>query len=416
MGGVERNPGDIEAEKLVMDQQVRLAERLDLVMRVASHLSHEFNNQLLVVRNCLDFIRADKTLPSAVIGDLEQLSMAASRMESLARRMQDIGRRSTVEPRSTSLNLCLSEVVEILKRIAGSGVQLIVELDPAFPEVRLDVAQMHQALLALILQSAEASLGVGKLTLSSKVIEITEEHPERGVVPQAGTYALVSVADDGEWMDLERLASVIDPLYASRVDMKGLDIGLSLVHRFARRHAGGFVFQRQADRGSIYKVFLPVCASGLVMNGAPPRVAASNSVAVREVVTSSSVRGEKPSVLVVDDEDSVRAIVVRMLVEGGCEVRETASGAEVIPMLRKHPVDVVITDIVMPDKEGIEICREIRKEFPGKKIIAMSGARGGATYLTIAEKLGADLTLAKPFSGQDLLAALRAVLGSKEKS
>lgn len=118
------------------------------------------------------------------------------------------------------------------------------------------------------------------------------------------------------------------------------------------------------------------------------------------------------TILVIDDEPQLRGMVKQMLEQEGYAVVEAHNGDEGLRVFRQSPADVVITDIVMPEKEGIETIRELRRDFPGVKIIAMSG--GGrldsGEYLHFALKLGAARILRKPFRRQELLETVRAVL------
>ncbi len=119
-----------------------------------------------------------------------------------------------------------------------------------------------------------------------------------------------------------------------------------------------------------------------------------------------------PHILVIDDERPVRAVLRQMLEKEGYEVEEAPDGAVGMKLLHDHLHDLIITDLFMPEKEGIETMIEVRRHFPQVKIIAMSGGgRAGALdFLPMAESFGALRTLAKPFERRELLEAVRAVL------
>jgi CheY-like chemotaxis protein len=119
-------------------------------------------------------------------------------------------------------------------------------------------------------------------------------------------------------------------------------------------------------------------------------------------------------VLVIDDDEQVRALLYEILDRAGFAVIEASNGVEGLKLYRSQPVDLVITDLVMPEKEGVETIMELRSQFPNTRIIAISGGQraGARDYLPIAARLGAHRTVAKPFSRQEILEAVRETLAA----
>ena len=126
--------------------------------------------------------------------------------------------------------------------------------------------------------------------------------------------------------------------------------------------------------------------------------------AVREVLV--------PNILLVEDDLQVRSFLKALLTRAGYDVREAGNGAEALRACGELPPDLVITDLIMPEKEGLETIIELRRDYPGVRIIAISG--GGRNppqdYLTVAERFGARRTLSKPFSSDEILRAVDEVL------
>ena len=118
-------------------------------------------------------------------------------------------------------------------------------------------------------------------------------------------------------------------------------------------------------------------------------------------------------ILIIDDDERVRTMIRQMLERAGYETIEAPDGKVAAGIYRRTPPDLIVTDIIMPEREGLEIITELRREHPNIKIIAISGGGrvSGVDYLDLAKKLGADRTLAKPFHQEELLDAVRTLLG-----
>lgn len=396
-----------EKDSLIVAQQLRVAQQAEAMGALAGGVAHDFNNHLLVIKNCAEFLMEDLAGNANAMRDLGQISQAVDRAEALTRQLLALSRRQAMEMMDLSVNEVVGDMAKTLQRALGAGFTMKLDLAGELSMTRADPGQVQQIVLMLMLNAKDTMGGQGAITVSTRDVEIDARHKDMSRVPNAGRYVSISVSDNGKSVDTLALSRVIDPFYAAEASASGKGVGLAQVFRIARQHAGGFAIEARATGGTEYRIFLPASAAKV----APATSPAVSAPPVSPRVEGSSVsKADAAVVLVVDDDDAVRAIVIRMLEDVGHRVIEAASGKDVMKILRAQHVDLVLTDIVMPDKEGIEICREIRREFPNKKVVAMSGAKGGTTYLTIAEKMGADYTLSKPFSVADLVEVVNKAL------
>jgi two-component system cell cycle sensor histidine kinase/response regulator CckA len=371
--------------------QLARAQKMDAVGRLAGGVAHDFNNLLGVIRGHADLLALE--LPDGHPGRtrLDQIQKSTDRAAGLARQLLAFGRKQTLRLALLRLEAVVVEAEKMLRRVIGEDVELGVDLEPGLPPVLADSLQIEQVLLNLAVNARDAMPGGGRL--SFKVASEITQGARRRVV--------LSVADTGCGMDEETLGHIFEPFFTTKEVGKGMGLGLASVYGIVSQLGGEIQVSSTPGEGTTFRIFLPAVEGVSDVAPAPPK--------------SRAGKGGGEVVLVVEDEDGLRGLIVELLESLGYRVLQAARGAEALEIARRHPgrIDLLLTDVVMPGQNGRELARQLRGLRPEIRVVMMSGyatdALAGENGMPAATRL-----LNKPFSQEDLASTLREALLADE--
>lgn len=375
------------------EDQLRHAQKMDAIGRLAGGVAHDFNNVLTVIQTLSSFLEEDLP-PGNQREDAIEISRAAQRASGITRQLLTLSRHSIVEPASLNLAEVVSTFTTMLRRLVGERVSVVIR-NGDVPAVVADRGQIEQVLMNLAVNARDAMPDGGRLTIETKVMEIDEEGAAiRGL--RIGRYVVLKVTDSGAGMDEETKRRIFDPFFTTKVAGKGTGLGLSIVHGIVTQAGGTISVYSELGHGSTFRIHLPV-AEDVVAVPVPKSVAPPRTL---PAVTT----------LVVDDQREIRAVATRILQEAGCRVLEAATADEARQLCVSHdgPIDVVVLDVVLSDSRGDRLVEELRELRPSIATVMMSGYPAGA--LTPSGGVPRDL-LAKPFTPTELRGAVARVLG-----
>ena len=399
-----------QAERAKMERQLQQSQRLENLGELAGGLAHDFNNLLAVISNYAAFVSAEVakggsqvSLP-AVHEDVLQIQRAAERAADLTRQLLAFGCRDGVQPRPLNLNEVVKGVEQLLIRTLGAHVVLTTSMDPDLCAVLADPGQIEQVLVTLAVNAGDAMPAGGTLTLTTATTDIDATDPasRTGVVP--GRYACLKVSDTGAGMTREVIDRAFEPFFTTKSKGEGTGLGLASVYGIITQARGHVRVYSEPGIGTTFTILLPATGHDAV----PARAPASASA-------SASGSGTGETILVVEDEPAMREVTRRILSRDGYQVITAANGREAIQVATNHDggIDVLVTDIVMPQMLGQEAADRIRALQPGVKVLFMSGyTRGVLDSKGIA---AGDVNLIeKPFTEESLLTRLRKVIASED--
>ncbi|HEU5073154.1 MAG TPA: response regulator [Polyangiaceae bacterium] len=385
-------------ERRKMELQMRAAQRLEAVGRLAGGVAHDFNNVLSVVQSYAQFVRDRVAGDQVATDDVDVILDAAKRAAKLTAQLLAFGRGQVQSLRVMSLNDIVADVQRLLQRLIGEDVDLAVHLEPNLPPVEVDPTHMEQVLVNLVVNARDAMPRGGKLTIETGRVTLDESFgAPPGVRVPPGDYVALVVSDTGHGMDEETQQHVFEPFFTTKLKEGGTGLGLSTVFGIVKQ-CGGFIWvYSEPGEGTSFKVHLPVVSQPLTS-------------AVASKVAPQSLAGTE-TVLVVEDEEMVRKAVCRLLRDAGYTVLEAANAEEARRIARTHygAIELVLTDIVMPDVSGPDLAREIGGVHPDAQVVYMSGYTGHAMVHRARVGEGATF-LQKPFSSEQLLGKLRLAL------
>lgn len=382
------------------EEQLRHAQRLEALGRLAGGVAHEVNNMMMVVLGFADLLAQAKELTEEHRGELGQITAAAERAAAVSRQLLAYGRQQVLRPTAVDINQLVTRVVGLVRPLIAATVSIRTELgDLAGNGVYADGGQIEQALLNLALNARDAMANGGELQITTEVGRVAPELAtyHLGFELPSQPYVLLTVADGGTGMDAETLAHAFDPFFTTKPMGKGTGLGLATVYGIVKQ-SGGYVWaDSDPGRGTTVTICLPAVHLQRV----------SGPLDEPAVVAASSAR-----VLVVDDEPSIRQLSARMLERLGYAAEEAGDASQALERIQACTPDVVLVDVMMPGMSGRELREHVLATRPDLPVVMMSG-HPSAELLEAELKNGDNHWLAKPFTISTLAATLRDALAAR---
>jgi len=377
-----------------LEEQVAHTEKMDAVGRLAGGIAGDFNNVLTVISGYAELLRGEVPVTSPIRRFADEIIYAGERAATLTRHLLAFSRGPGVEPRPLDLNAVISGMEPMLRRLLGQSVELILLPGLGVGRVQADPAQIEQVIANLAANSRDAMPKGGKLVIETDNVEIEQAGSDNLGVPP-GSYVMLAVSDTGVGMSPETRSRLFEPFFTTKDPGKGSGLGLATVYGVVKQCEGQITVYSQPGCGTIFEIYLP-----WAREAAAPRPRAL------------SPKGSE-TVLVVEDEEGVRQVVCAVLRSNGYEVLEAGNGPTALAAYEKnaHKIDIVLTDIVMPQMDGLDLGRELSLRAPGLKILYMSGYRDIA--LNGAAGGPSKPFLHKPFTPDILLSKVREVLDAE---
>lgn len=393
-------------ERQDLQEQLRQSQKMEAIGRMAGGVAHDFNNLLTAVAGYAQLAHEDLEAleddPSALANlrrDLEAIGHAAERATSITAQLLAFSRRQVLQPRLLKLNETLEEMDKMLRRLIGSHIELVASLDPHCDLVKVDPVQVQQVLINLVLNSRDAMPNGGEIRVETMNLELTEGHAVPYDVVQPGRYVLLSVADNGFGMDERTQAHLFEPFFTTKEEGKGTGLGLSTVYGIIKQTGAYIEVDSELGEGTTFKIYFPAANPDEVQESGDTRQ-----------TQTPHLRGDE-TVLLVEDEAMVRELASRVLNRHGYLVLEAESGADALETCRRHegPIDILVTDVVMPGMNGSELAGRIANIIPDAAVLFVSGYTGGALVEHGVLQDGTHF-LQKPFSPHRFVRKVREVL------
>ena len=381
----------------LLETQLRQSQKMEAVGRLAGGVAHDFNNLLTVIRANADFVHADLAPDDVRRGDVEEIRKAADRAAALTRQLLVFSRRGVVQPKALSLNDVAAGMEQMLGRMIGEDVVLASVLAPKLSAVRADQGQMEQVLLNLVVNARDAMADGGAIMITTENVALGDDAAGWPMPVKRGDYALITVSDTGSGMSDEVQAHIFEPFFTTKESGKGTGLGLSTVYGIVEQMEGSIRVRSQLGRGTSFAIYLPAIA------GTVPEIPA-------ELPPSERLHSGE-TILLVEDEPAVRRLARRALESHGFQILEAGSGPEALVICEKHgdEVDLLLTDVVMPQMSGVELAARLTAVRRGLRVLYMSGY----TEDTLGQRgvLSPETAfINKPFTPASLREAVRAVL------
>ena len=383
------------------EEQFRQSQKMEAIGSLAGGVAHDFNNLLSVILGYSDMLLTTQDQGTeSILQDIQVIKTAAERAADLTRQLLAFGRKQIMKPRVTDLNDTISQIDRIIRRIIGEDIDLrVIPADGLWP-VRVDPGQIEQVIINLIVNARDAMPTGGTLVVETANVELDDRYAAEHVGVAPGPYVMLGVSDSGCGMDKQTQARIFDPFFTTKETGKGTGLGLSTVFGIVKQSQGNIWLYSEPNKGTTFKVYIPRTSEA---PEAAPLVAVAPPVG----------RGE--TVLIVEDEPEVRALLRRALVQNGYSVIEANDPTDAVKHCQEASgeIDLMITDVVMPGMSGPQLVEEIGTAQPQLKVLYISGY----TSSTIVHHGVLDAGVAflqKPIIPDALLTRVRGLLDSDQ--
>jgi PAS domain S-box-containing protein len=392
-----------EEAQAQLEEQLRQAQKMETVGRLAGGVAHDFNNMLTAILGFAELLLLRFEVDEGAHKYVEQIKNAAERAASLTNQLLAFSRKQMLQPKIFNLNTLVVNIEKMLHRLIGEHIELVILLDPHLGQVEADPAQIDQVLMNLAVNARDAMPHGGKLTIETKNVCLDEAYARQYVEVIPGPYVMLAVTDTGMGMDKETQAHLFEPFFTTKEVGKGTGLGLATIYGIVRQSDGHIWVYSEVGQGTTFKIHLPRLEETIQTETQPP--------------PTTEFQGGDETILVVEDAEMVSNLVKNILTESGYTVLTASNGAEALRVCQEHsePIHLLLTDVVMPGMSGRELAEKVTLLRPEIKILYMSGhADDTIVHHGLLEPGIAFLQ--KPFSTTALTHQLREVLNTASVS
>jgi len=383
-----------------LEERLRLGQRLEAVGRLAGGVAHDFNNFLTAILGYCDLLALRLGDEHPLLREVGEIRRAGRRAAGLIEQLLAFSRRQVIAPRVLDLNTIAADASRLIRRLIGEDVELQCRLAPEPLLVEADPSQLEQVLLNLAANARDAMPSGGRLVLTTERRRLDSARPGDMFEVEPGEYCRIIVTDSGEGMDPETLAHLFEPFYTTKQVGRGTGLGLASVYGVIKQNRGYIWVESAPGEGAKFEIYLPWARSALQ---AEPEAPAESGLAGRPA--------REATILLVEDEDSVRSLIREVLTGRGYRVLEAGNAAWAIERSAGHPgrIDLLVTDLVMPGVQGDSLARGLARDRPGLAVLYISGYTESALTQRGVLQEGHRL-LRKPFTPDELVAAVAEAL------
>jgi PAS domain S-box-containing protein len=392
------NARDI-TDRRKLEEQLRHAQKMEAVGQLAGGIAHDFNNLLTAILGYCNLMRDDMPAGDPLRADLDEIHSAGERAASLTRQLLAFSRRQMLQPQVIDMNTVVQQLEKLLRRLMSEDVELVTALAPDLMNVRVDPASIEQILVNLAVNARDAMPRGGRLTIETANVDLDDSFVITHVPMKAARYVMLAVGDTGQGMDADTRARVFEPFFTTKEQGKGSGLGLATVYGMVKQSGGYIWVYSEPDHGTVFKVYFP-----------PAEQRTSTGGAIDAGRRASDAMHGWETVLLVEDEDAVRALAREVLRRHGYVVLEARHGVDALRVAERHPdaIHLMITDLVMPHMGGRDLVERLATVRPKMKVLFMSGYTDHAV-------MHRDLTpgtafLQKPFTPEAFARKVRSVL------
>lgn len=382
------------------EEQLRQAQKMEAIGRLAGGMAHDFNNLLTAVLGYSELLLNKLDDLNPLTKYPREIKKAAELGVSLASQLLTFSRRQVVQLKGLDLSAVVIDMEKILHRLIGEDIELVTILNPKLGGIKADKTQIDQIIMNLSINARDAMPQGGKITLETNKIYLDEDYANRHIEVKPGNYVMLKVSDTGWGMDEETVSHIFEPFFTTKDQEMGTGLGLSTVYGIVKQSEGYIDVQSKLGHGTTFKIYFPSTNETIELPKLP-----------KSSVASAKLQAGWETILLVEDEESVWDLVCEVLKENGYTVLAAHNGNEAISICKQHKerIDLMLTDMVMPQMSGVTLAEKLKPTHSEMKVLYMSGYTGDDVVSRGLLKTGTPF-LKKPFSPETLLRKIRELL------
>jgi signal transduction histidine kinase len=382
-----------------LEQQLRQAQKMEAIGRLAGGIAHDFNNVLTVIISYSDLVLKRNDLEARTRLRVEEIKKAGERAALLTQQLLTFSRKQVMTTVVLDLNLVVTEMDQMLRRLIGEDIDLHRTLALESCWVKADPVQVEQVIMNLVINARDAMPIGGKIAIETSLVRRPNNASPLHQRTPGQAYVCLSVADSGVGMDVETQARIFEPFFTTKEAGKGTGLGLSMVFGIIQQHNGWIEVDSKIGHGTTFHIYVP-CAQPTLQNHP-----------VQPFVPDAVLAGEE-TILLVEDEEQIRVLAGIALQEAGYSTLIAANGQEALALARQHkgPIHLLLTDVIMPGMNGVKLSEEVDALYPAIKTLYISGYADSKLTFPLLESTGRTAYLPKPFTPGLLTQKVREVL------
>jgi PAS domain S-box-containing protein len=386
-------------ERRRLEEQVRLAQKMEAVGTLAGGVAHDFNNMLAAIKSTVQMVMLDIDSSEPMWKDLEQADQVVDRASALTRQLLAFGRKQVLEPRLVDINTLILDIAKMIGRLIGEDVELAVQQTPDPVTVLADPGQIEQILMNLCVNARDAMPSGGDLAILTERVVVDDNFCVIHTWAHPGDYVRLTVSDSGEGMDAATQARIFEPFFTTKEIGRGTGLGLAVVYGIVKQHMGMIHVYSEVGKGTTFRIYLPF------QDGTPADIAPR---------PSSELVGGTETILLAEDDDILRATAARLLERLGYRVISVATGRDALQTLLQEgdEIDLAVLDVVMPGLSGPEVLEHARAQHPDLRGLLTTGYSPATMHLKSSQGLGARV-LTKPYGLHALAHCVRQALDGR---
>ncbi|MBM4325221.1 MAG: response regulator [Deltaproteobacteria bacterium] len=388
-----------EGEKEKLQAQLTQAQKMESIGTLAGGVAHDFNNILTTIQGYAQLGMMSLKEDDPLYENLKEIQQASGRAANLTRQLLLFSRKQPMELFTLNLSETVDNLMKMLNRLIGEDIAVDTHLEPNLWTVRVDPGNIEQVIMNLVVNAKDAMSNGGRITIKTENVEIDKDYCNIYRYAYPGRFVCLSVEDTGIGMSKEILQNIFEPFFTTKGLGKGTGLGLSVVYGIVKQHEGWINVYSEPGQGSIFKVYLPVSSEE------------AKHETKTEIISIKDIQGKGERILLVEDDLGIREFANKVLTSNGYEVLETSNTQEALDISEKKSGDLalVFSDVVLPDKSGIDLVEELLSRKPGLKILLTSGYTDQKSQWSVIKEKGYCF-IQKPYNLNDLLRVVREVL------
>jgi two-component system, cell cycle sensor histidine kinase and response regulator CckA len=386
------------SEMKSLEEQLRQAQKMEAIGRMAGGIAHDFNNLLTVILGYITLVNEKYVENEPLENELEGIRTAAGKATRLTRQLLAFSRQQVLNPEVIDANVLIKDLEKMLRRLVHEDISLTIFEGAENSKIYIDPGQIEQVLLNMVVNARDAMGPRGKLTIESRNMHVAETFPTPlGSVPR-GDYCLIEIEDNGKGIPEDQLSLIFEPFFTTKPADKGTGLGLSTVYGIVKQSRGFVNVRSEVNKGTTFQLFFPVT----------DKLLRKEQIDIPEIEKYVGTE----TILLVEDDNAVRAVAMSILKRAGYTVIEAGNAGEALLICEQNgeQIQLLLTDYIMPHMTGDQLILRLRRIVPGLPNIIMSGYMKRVN----SEKLETDAVLTKPFKPEDLLRVVRTVLDSQD--
>lgn len=385
------------------EEQLRQSQKMEAVGRLAGGVAHDFNNLLTVIVNYSEFMASQPNDTKLVKEGTEEILAAVMRASALTRQLMTFSRQQVLQPRLITLDDVVENTSKMLQRLIGEDIELLIRLNAASGQLLIDPVQIEQVILNLAVNARDAMPRGGKLIIETSEVVLDEAYASTHLEAEPGLFSVLSVSDTGFGMAEDVKEHIFEPFFTTKENGKGTGLGLATVYGIVQQNKGAIWIYSELGLGTTFKIYFPHAQEG------------NTDPTPRAEISEAHLEGNE-TILLVEDEHQIRLLARRLLENKGYNVLEAQNGLEALEYIEHYtqPIDLVLSDVVMPKMGGRALEEKLRELRPEIRFVYMSGYTGWSSDTDEAYLSQTANFLEKPFNSKSLLAKVREILNNEK--